>query len=109
MKKSILAILLFSSFTCFADYTANVKSTVNWIKVYNNDTIYFKLSTMPGDHQCKYNYFVLSPDLTDKRRDRYYSMLMTAKVSGLNISVGYDKNNPDCVSDRPVVHALSLS
>lgn len=109
MKKSILVSLLFLSYSCLAAYTGNVKSTVSWIKIYNNDTIYFKINTMPSDHQCSADYFVLSPNLTDKQRDRYYSMLMTAKASGNDVIVGYDKNSPDCVSNRPVVHALSLS
>jgi len=107
MKKNLLLLIAFVSLPCFAGYTGNHNSGVSWLKIYNNDTIYFKLSSMPGDHQCSTDYFVLSPTLTEKQRDRYYSMLLAARASGATLSVGYDKNNPDCVSNRPVVHALS--
>ncbi len=108
MRIILLALITFMPLPCLAAYTGNHNSTVSWLKIYNSDTIYFKLSSMPTDHQCSSNFFILSPNLTEKQRDRYYSMLMTARVSGKTVSVGYDKNNPACVSNRPIVYALSL-
>lgn len=107
MKKIylILTLLLLSS-PSFGAYTANYSAKVSWIKIYNDDTIYFGLESMPSDHQCAESYFVLLPTLTEKLRDRYYSMLLAARASGAVVSVGYDKVNPDCISGRPVVHAL---
>lgn len=106
--KQIIILTALISLPCFAAYTGNHKSTVSWLKIYNSDTIYFKLATMPGDHQCTNDYFILSPNLTKKQRDRYYSMLLAARASNSQVSVGYDKDNPDCILNRPVVHALSL-
>lgn len=65
------------------------------------------MDTMPSDHQCTNDYFVLKSSITDKQRDRYYSMLLTARTTGTTLTVGYDKINPDCSNDRPVVHALT--
>ena len=104
----VMGILLtFFSCACFANYTGNHSSKVNSIKIYNIDTIYIMLETMPVDHKCAENYFVLSPTLTESQRNRYYSMLLAAKSSGGAVSVGYDKINPDCINGRPVVHAIS--
>lgn len=63
---------------------------------------------MPGDHQCTGSFFALSPTLTEKQRDRYYSMLLTAKTTNAKVTVGYDKDSPDCFAERPIAHALSL-
>lgn len=107
MKKSLLILIAFASLPCFASYTGNHSSTVSWIKIYNSETIYFKLASMPADHQCGNDYFILSTSITETQRDRYYSMLLAAKASGDVVTVGYDKNNPDCLNDRPLVHALA--
>lgn len=106
MKFYLLA-LIFLSIPCFAEYTANHSSKVSWVKIYNNDTIYFGLESMPADHKCQHDYFVLSPNLTEKQRERYYSLILTARVNGQLVSVGYDKDNPHCVGGRPVVYAIS--
>lgn len=105
--KNYLFLLAFFSMSCFADYTANHSSKVTWVKIYNNDIIYFGLESMPADHKCQYNYFVLSPGLTEKQRERYYSLILTARVNGQLVSVGYDKDNPHCVDGRPYVYAIS--
>jgi hypothetical protein len=109
IKKYLLVGLLFISGTCLGGYTANHSSKVCRVKIYNSDIIYFGLEVMPGDHQCSGNFMALSPSLTEKQRDRYYSMLLLAKTSGSTVSVGYDKEAPDCYSSRPIVHALELS
>ena len=106
MKKIFLLVIVIASLPCFAAYTGNHSSKVGWVKIYNNDTIYFKLESMPSDHQCPDNYFGLSPSLTEKQRDRYYSMLLAARASGAVLTVGYDKDNPNCVSGRPIADAL---
>lgn len=107
MKRSTVLVLALMSAPCLAgSYTANHPSTVTWVKIYNNDTIYFGLESMPTDHQCTGNFFALSPALTDKQRDRYYAMLLTAKLSGVSVTVGYDNAGPDCFNTRPVAHAL---
>ena len=105
MKALIMMLMVFSC-SCFAGYTGNHNSKVAWVKIYNNDIIYFKLENMPADHQCAESFFGLSPSLTEAQRNRYYSMLLAAKASGAVVSVGYDKVNPDCISNRPVAHAL---
>lgn len=108
MKKITFGMVVFAllSFPCFGAYTGNYSAKVSWIKIYNSDTIYFALESMPGDNQCPESSFVLSPSLTEKQRDRYYSMLLAARASGATVSVGYDKDNPDCVGGRSVIHAL---
>lgn len=106
MKKYLMILFVLFSLPSFGAYTANYNAKVGWIKIYNDDTIYFGLESMPSDHQCTDNFFVLLPTLTEKQRDRYYSMLLSARASGTVVSVGYDKNNPDCINGRPVVHAL---
>lgn len=106
MKKCLTILFALLSSPCFAAYTGNFHAKVSCIKIYNDDTIYFALESMPSDHQCTNNYFTLSPTLTGKQRDRYYSMLLAARASGAVVSVGYDKVNPDCIDGRPVVHAL---
>ena len=107
MKKIILALIAFVSVPSMAAYTGNYSSKVSWIKTYNSDKIYFKLESMLPDHQCSADSFILSPTLTKKQKGRYFSTLSVARSSGSTISVGYDKSNPDCVSNRPVVHAIS--
>lgn len=108
MKKYIFLFLFVCSFPCNSAYTANHSSTVSWVKIYNSDVIYFGLASMPLDHQCEGTFFALSPGLTEKQRDRYYSMLLTAKTTNSTVSVGYDKVTPDCFSTRPIAHALSF-
>ena len=107
MKKMLFFVVVFISLPCMAAYTGNHKSKVAWVNIYNNDTIYFSLESMPPDHQCPTNYFILSPGLTEKQRDRYFSVLLSAKATGAEITVGYDKNNPDCDLGRPLVHTIS--
>ncbi len=106
MKKILLLLFVSISLPCLAAYTGNHSSKVSWVAIYNSDTIYFGLESMPVDHQCPVNYFVISPALTEKQRDRYYSMLLAARASSATVALGYDKDNPDCVDDRPVVHTL---
>ena len=108
MKKILIFNLLLVPWTCFGAYTANHTSTVSWVKIYNNNVIYFGLASMPSDHQCSDNFFVLAPSLTEEQRNRYFSMLIAAKASKATVSVGYDKDAPDCVANRPVVHALAF-
>jgi len=112
MKNLPILSLLVSTFlfasNCMADYTANHISNITWVKIYNSDVIYYGLETMPTDHQCSGTFFVLSPTLTEKQRDRYYSMLLTAKTTKAQINVGYDKVTADCYATRPVTHAISL-
>lgn len=107
MKKMMLVLIAFISLPSLAAYTGNHKSKVSWVNIYNSDVIYFGLESMPPDHQCQTNYFVLSTSLSEKQRERYFSILLAAKTTGSEITVGYDKNNPDCWSDRPLVHAIS--
>ena len=108
--KTFIAVSLFCvSLSCGAGYTANHTSKVSWVKIYNSNTIYFRLESMPTDHQCANDYFVLTPSLTENQIDRYYSMLLAAKTSQSTVSVGYDKNSPDCYSNRPVAQALTYN
>jgi len=91
---------------CMADYTGNHSSRISSVKIYNNNVIYFQLENMPTDHKCQYNYFTLASNLTEEQRERYFSMLLAARASQATVSVGYDKNNPACETNRPLVHAL---
>ncbi|MCH2160091.1 MAG: hypothetical protein MK096_15080 [Oleiphilaceae bacterium] len=103
----IFCALFFSSGFLLAAYTANTTGAVSWVKIYNTDTIYFQLQSMPSDHQCSTNYFVLASSITSDQRDRYFSMLLAAKMSGAKVSVGYDKNGT-CQNNSPLVYALSI-
>lgn len=91
----------------WAAYTANHASTVRWVKIYNSDTIYFRLDDQPAT-QCPDQFFALSPTLTEKQRDRYYVMLLTARSTGAEVVVGYDGFAADCLNGRPLVHALEI-
>lgn len=90
-----------------AGYTANTKSTIEFLKIYNSDIVYFRLQTMPQTG-CRVNYFVLSPNLTEAQRNRQFTTLLTAKIAGAKVEIGYDGNAPDCYNDRALVHAVSL-
>lgn len=108
MKKLMLVTLLTLTMPCFAgSYTANHTSKVSWVKIYNTDVIYFALDSMPDDHQCDGNFFILSKELTEKQLDRYYAMLLAARSSRGVITVGYDKTEPDCANGRPKTHSIS--
>jgi hypothetical protein len=109
MKNLMKIVILLIAVPSFSGYTGNHTSKVSWVKIYNNDAVYFATDKMPSDHQCGNNFFTLSTSLSEKQRDRYFSMLLTAKASGATISVGYDKINPDCQSNRVVVHAISYN
>lgn len=110
MKLVFVVSLLFVSSVYAGSYTANQTSTVTWVKTYsaNETRIYFALASMPSDTQCSANYFALPQTLTEKQRDRYFSMLLMAKVSQTTVSVGYDNETGDCLSGRPIIHALSI-
>ena len=99
---------LVCSHSAWSDCTANHMSTVKWIKVYNNDTIYFQLNAQPTT-ACAVGYFVLSPSLTSEQRQRYYALLLTAKATGQLVNVGYGEQAVDCYSDRAIVYAVSLT
>ena len=107
MKNFLMILLGAITIPCFAADTGSYNSKITWVKIHNSDTIYFKLESMPGDHQCSTNHFILLPALTENQRDRYYSMLLAARASAANVTVNYDKNNADCVFNRPVAHALT--
>lgn len=105
--KLVAALALYSASNVYAAYTGNVTSAVDWVKIYNNDTVYFKLADQPAT-QCGKDYFTLSSSLNDDQRNRYYSMLLAAKAAGIKLTVGYDSNAADCYQDRPLVHAISV-
>lgn len=94
--------------SAWSDYTANHMSTVQWVKIYNNDTIYFALHAHPTT-ACTVGYFVLSPGLNSEQRQRYYAALLTAKSTGQLVNVGYGEQAADCYNNRAIVYALSLT
>lgn len=100
----IFAACLFS-IKAIAGYTGNIESKVLWVKIYNNDKIYFRLKNQPSNI-CGYGFFVLSPSLTEDQRNRYFSMLMAAKAQGTPVTVGYDSKSTDCYSNARLVYAL---
>lgn len=92
----------------WSGYTANVVSTVKWVKIYNSDVIYFELHTHPPI-ACTIDNFVLTPGLTSEQRQRYYALLLTARATGQPVSVGYGDQAGDCYNDRALVYAMSLT
>lgn len=109
MTKKIMFLMALLPFTALSSsYTANHSSVVTWIKIYNNDQIYFGVEAMPSNATCGGGYFSLSPALTEKQRDRYYSMLLAAKTTKITVSIGYDKDSPDCIGNVQKVHALAF-
>lgn len=108
--KGLSVILLMSFvFSTHAAYNANVTSTIAWLKIYNDDIIYFQLVNQPVT-QCKFNYFVLdSLNLTANQINRYFSMLLAAKSSKSPIAVGYDGVGVDCFTERAIVHAIETT
>ncbi len=91
-----------------AAYTANITSTILWIKIYNNDVIYFEVANQPTT-QCVTKNFVIDPTKTSASQiNRYYSMLLTAKSSKTQIAIGYDGTGVDCFNDRSVIYAIEL-
>lgn len=101
-----LLTFIFST-SAFAAYTANHKSTIKWVKIYNSDIIYFQLDDQPTT-DCSYSYFVLNNKLTENQRNRYYTTLLAARASGQEISVGYDRQQADCLYDTPIVYAVAF-
>ncbi|MES1189997.1 MAG: hypothetical protein ABUS47_02835 [Steroidobacter sp.] len=108
MKRVIAILSAIVVSPCFAAYTGNYSGKVSWVHIYDSDTIYFALESMPTDHQCPNNYFTLPSSLTESQINRYYSMLLAARTSGAVVSVGYDKVNPSCVNGSPMVYALGM-
>ena len=108
VRKIIIFGVLAPCLASASNYTANHSSVVTWIKIYNNDQIYFGVEAMPANATCSGGYFALNPELTEKQRDRYYSMLLAAKTTKTVVSIGYDKNSPDCISNIQKVHALAF-
>lgn len=108
IKKLITFAALVPFMASSGSYTANHSSVVTWVKIYNNNVIYFGVETMPANATCSGGYFTLDHGLTEKQLDRYYSMLLTARAAKSLVSIGYDKDSPDCYSNIQKVHALSL-
>jgi len=109
MKNRFIIVVLFCLIAngVNAGYTGNVGATVEWVKIYNSNTIYFGIVS-PVTSLCTVNYFALDSSLSTEIRDRYYSMLLAAKVSKTTVVIGYDSKNADCVGNAIKVHALNL-
>ncbi|MGY5452587.1 hypothetical protein ACVFI8_16820 [Agarivorans sp. MS3-6] len=98
--------LLFVSFSSNADYTANVSSTVQWVKIYNNSTVYFKLNDHPVT-PCDYDYFILDTLMNEAETERFFTMLLSAKTTNAPVLVGYGTAPEDCRSGRSLAYALT--
>ena len=92
-----------------ARYTANKSATVTLVKIYNSDLILVGLDVMPTDISCPKNtYFVVSSDIPEKLKDRYYSMLLMAASTKKTIAVGYDNSSDQaCQQGYPILYALA--
>ncbi|MPW29046.1 hypothetical protein F9L16_08565 [Agarivorans sp. B2Z047] len=106
--KTIFAFiaLLTISFSSSAAYTANVTSTVQWVKIYNNQTIYFKLNDHPNT-PCDQDYFILDSLMDDAMTERFFTMLLSAKTTNAPVLVGYGTAPEDCRSGRSLAYALT--
>ncbi|MEE1674406.1 hypothetical protein SNR37_003845 [Agarivorans aestuarii] len=107
MKTAFTAIaLLFVSLSANADYNANFTSTVQWIKIYNHDTVYFKLNEHPNT-LCDQDYFILDSLMDDALKERFITMLLSAKTNNAPVLVGYGTETEDCRSGRSLAYALT--
>ena len=108
MKKLFLSLLLITT-NSIASYTANHTTTINSIRIYNSELLYFYTASMPEDTPCSGTFFALSDNLTEKQFDRYYSMLLAAKATGAQVTIGYDKTDTaNCINERPYVESLRI-
>lgn len=105
----ILVGLLLLTTQAFADYNANATGQIKWVKIYNNDVIYFEITDQQPVH-TQYNYFAVRGDsvISAEARSRYYAMLLTAKVSGKKVNVGYDNTAAGSYLGAVEVHAIEL-
>ena len=113
VMKHFITILGFSVFLLTSNisnaaYTANIKGKLLYVKIYNNNIIYFQIENQPTG-LCSSNVFVINPYITESQLNRYYTMLMTAKAQNKAVSVGYDRNPGDCIGGRSEVHAPQLA
>ncbi|MDO6763106.1 hypothetical protein [Agarivorans sp. 1_MG-2023] len=107
MKFIFAFVALFTlSFSSNAAYTANVTSTIQWVKIYNNSTIYFKLNDHP-DTPCDYDYFIVDSLMDDAMTERFYTTLLSAKTTNATVLVGYGTDVEDCRSGRSLAYALT--
>jgi len=111
MRKFIVlaAALAMAPFqTALSGYSLNISGTVNWVKIYNSEVIYFELSNQPA--HCANRFFAISStqQTSEKQRDRYYAMLLAARAAQTTVSVGYGTDAGDCVDGGVLVHALTF-
>ncbi|WP_299011815.1 hypothetical protein [uncultured Shewanella sp.] len=108
MRKLLLSLFLITT-NCAASYTANHTTTINSIRIYNSELLYFYTASMPEDSPCSGTFFALSDNLTDKQFDRYYSMLLAAKTTGAQVTIGYDNTeSANCINTRPYAESLRI-
>lgn len=99
MKKILFALgLLVLSVNSWAGYNANITGKLIILAVYTDDDyIYLRTDNMPASHPvCKTNYFVISADVPQERRQMLMSRLMMAYASKEEVNIGYDKDG-NCI------------
>jgi len=105
--KIIITLLMLCSFKTIAAYNNNIRGEVVGVYVYtDHDAIYFRFKNQPTSHEsCKPNYFVISSNIPENRRNQLLSRLLLAKASKENINIGYDSKG-DCAHNYIRVHRV---
>lgn len=90
-----------------AEYNSNVSGELQHLMIYaDGDYIYFRLKEQPITHPtCKTDYFVISEDVPESRRNRMYSRLLAAYAAKESVNIGFDGKN-ECVHGYLKVHRV---
>lgn len=118
MKKVCALFVLTCEFACQsanAVYNATVTGTVSWVQQdgpnvgYAAETINFKLDNQPSINcGSGFQQFSISPGtIADAQtRKNMLSMLMMAKATGSQVTVGYDSTGGFCDQGMPGVYYI---
>ena len=90
-----------------AEYNSNMNGELAHVMVYSDgDYIYFRLKNQPIEHpRCKTDYFVISEDVPESRRNRMYSRLLAAYAAKESVNIGFD-GKTECVHGYLKVHRV---
>ena len=105
----LVGITMFSASIAHAAWNQNATGTVTAVLLYaSSGQILFRIEPMPTTGCPINDYFEISPTTnTDvESRRNMYAMLLAARQSGGQVTVGYDTGTSCGASTRPMVFAL---
>jgi hypothetical protein len=99
--------LLLACGSAGAQYNDNIVGTIVQVIGYaDGDQILVRLGNQPASHPaCNATYFSLPGDVPDRRRIPMFNLLMTAKLTGEPITIGFD-NAGNCAEGFIRIHRV---